>query len=76
MELLKRITLHPDICNGKPTIRETRIAVHSILEFLTAGDSQAEILEQFPTLESDDIAACLAFATALMNRRYVTKIPA
>ncbi len=46
-----RITINPDICNGKPTIRGQRITVQTVLEFLGAGDGEAEILEQYPSLE-------------------------
>lgn len=65
-----RITIDPDICNGKPTLRGKRIAVQTVLEFLSAGDSEAEILEQYPSLETEDIRACLRFATGLMDKRY------
>ncbi|MBU1668697.1 DUF433 domain-containing protein [bacterium] len=64
------ITIDPDICNGKPTIRGERITVQTILEFLSAGDSYDEILEQYPTLTREDIQSCLAFATQLMGQRY------
>ena len=57
-----RITINPDICNGRPTIRGQRIAVQTILEFLGAGDGEADILEQYPSLEPEDIRACLRFA--------------
>ncbi len=73
---LARITIDPEICNGKPTIRGKRITVQTILEFLTAGETRDEILHQYPALEANDIEACLAFATALMSRRYVIKVPA
>jgi uncharacterized protein (DUF433 family) len=56
-----RITIDPDICNGKPTLRGKRIAVQTVLEFLSAGDSEPEILEQYPSLEPEDIRACLRF---------------
>ncbi len=59
-----RITLDPDICNGKPTIRGKRITVQTILEFLGAGESREEILHQYPSLEVEDIDACLAFAAS------------
>ena len=58
-----RITIDPDVCNGKPTIREKRITVHKILEFISAGDSRQEILRQYPSLEADDITACLEFSS-------------
>ena len=66
-----RITIDPDLCNGKPTIRGKRITVQTVLEFLSAGDSQEEILKQYPSLEPEDIQACLTFATQLMNHKYV-----
>ena len=65
-----RITIDPDICNGKPSIHGTRVAVQTVLEFLGAGDSEADILAQYPSLDSDDIRACLRFATGLMDKHY------
>ncbi len=65
-----RITVHPDICNGHPTIRGMRITVETVLGFLSAGDSQDEILSQYPSLEPADIDACLRFAADLMAHRY------
>ena len=59
--LLARITIDPQICNGKPTIRGKRISVQTILEFLSAGDSAEDILYQYPSLEAQDIEACLHF---------------
>ena len=54
-----RITIDPEVCNGKPTIRGKRITAQTILEFLGAGESREEILRQFPSLEAEDIDACL-----------------
>ncbi|MBW6480659.1 MAG: DUF433 domain-containing protein [Bacteroidales bacterium] len=71
--LTDRITIDQNICNGKPTIRGTRIAVNTILEFLSAGDTAEEILKQYPGLVKEDIAACLKFAAELMNKNYVIK---
>jgi uncharacterized protein (DUF433 family) len=58
-----RITLDNNLCGGKPTIRRLRISVQTILEFLTAGNKPEEILEQYPSLELEDISACLQFAS-------------
>lgn len=69
----ERITIDENICNGKPTIRGKRIAVQTILDFLSAGDAPETILKQYPTLEMEDISACLKFASELMNRQYVIK---
>ncbi|BBL76712.1 DUF433 domain-containing protein [Methylomagnum ishizawai] len=65
-----RITIDPALCNGKPTLRGKRISVQTILDFLAAGDSEQEILEQYPSLEHDDIQACLRFAALLMSQHY------
>lgn len=69
-----RITIDPAVCNGKPTIRGKRITVQTILEFLGAGESREEILRQYPSLEDEDIDACLAFAAKLMSHNYVIKM--
>ncbi len=63
-----RITIDPDLCNGKPTIRGKRITVQTIVEFLSAGESEEEILNQYPSLEKQDIHACLSFASELVNK--------
>jgi len=63
--LLKRITLNPEICHGKPCIRNLRYPVELILELLSAGMSNDEILADYEDLEVEDILASLAFATRL-----------
>ena len=68
-----RITIDPAVCNGKPTIRGLRISVQTVLEYLGAGESREDILQQFPMLEPEDINACLAFASSLMSRKHSLK---
>ena len=63
----ERIVIDPDICNGKPTIRGTRITVQTILEFLAAGDSIEDVLEEYPSLSREDIQAGLKFASQNRN---------
>lgn len=63
--LYDRITLNPDICHGKPTIRNKRYTVDLILDLLASGMSTAEILDDYPALEKEDIQACLAYASRL-----------
>lgn len=60
--VLDRITIQPDLCNGKPTIRGMRITVETILQYLSEGDSAEDILEAYPFLEKEDIQAAVAFA--------------
>lgn len=68
-----RITIDDRMCNGKPTIKNKRITVNTILGFLSSGDSREEILLQYPSLENEDIDACLKFASELMNRNFTIK---
>lgn len=65
--LLNRITINPDIAHGKPTIRNTRHTVESMLEYLAGGDSTEDIVQSFPDLVADDVLACLAYAAASMR---------
>jgi uncharacterized protein (DUF433 family) len=61
----ERITVDPEICNGRPVVRGTRITVQTILGFLAAGDSIDDVLEEYPRLEKADILACLDYASKL-----------
>jgi uncharacterized protein (DUF433 family) len=56
------ITIEPDKRGGKPCIRGMRITVYDVLEYLAAGMTHQEILEDFPYLTEDDIRACLSYA--------------
>ena len=62
MSLIERITFDPEQCGGRPCIRGMRIRVKDVLDLLAAGVPEAEILEDFPYLEANDIRACLTFA--------------
>ena len=73
-QLLQRITVNPDICHGKPTIRNKRYTVDLILDQLSAGCAHADILADYPNLEEDDILACLAYATRLAKYSSYTRI--
>jgi uncharacterized protein (DUF433 family) len=69
--LLDRISIDPDICFGKPCIRGTRIWVSLILDFLAAGESEAEIIENYPQLTPEDIRAAIAYAADIARERIV-----
>jgi uncharacterized protein (DUF433 family) len=62
MDYRERITIDPDVRSGKPCIRGMRITVYDVLGYLASGMSEAEILEDFPYLEPEDLRASLAFA--------------
>lgn len=65
-----RITISPDICNGRPVVRGTRITAQSVLEFLAAGDSIEDVLDEYPALTREDVQACLDYASRLMANNY------
>ena len=65
-QMLKRITVNPEIFGGKPIIRGMRISVELILSLLAQGEAQEAILDDYPDLEPDDIRACLAYAHAVI----------
>ena len=75
-QLLNRITINTEICQGRPTIRNTRYTVDLILDLLSAGMSEAEIIDDYPALEIPDIKACLAFASRLSKVKSVNRIVA
>jgi uncharacterized protein (DUF433 family) len=62
MDYQKIITIEPDKRSGKPCIRDTRMTVTDVLEYLAGGMTQEELLAEFPDLTAEDIRACLAFA--------------
>ena len=67
MKLSERIVINPEICNGKPIIRGKRITVKTILEYLAAGETSANILQAYPVLEAEDIKAAVWFAAEVMD---------
>ena len=62
MNLLDRITFNARQCGGRPCVRGMRIRVTDVLDLLEAGLSPAEVLQELPDLEADDIRACIGFA--------------
>jgi uncharacterized protein (DUF433 family) len=68
-----RITLNPNVCFGKPTIRNMRYPVEMILDLLGAGMTVEDLLEDYPDLEREDIAACLQFASKLVQVNSIHK---
>jgi len=73
-EYSQYITIDPDRRGGKPCIRDTRITVYDILEYLASGMTENDILSDFPELSKEDIQACYAFAAD--RERKLIKIPA
>ena len=73
-ELLKHISIDPQICFGKPCIRGTRIWVSLVVDNLAENVSESELLAAYPQLTPTDIRAALAFA-AEMTRERIIPIP-
>jgi uncharacterized protein (DUF433 family) len=65
-ELLRRITVNPDVFGGKPIVRGMRISVELILSLLAQGETPQEVVDDYPGLELDDIRACFAYAHAVI----------
>ncbi|MEA5597271.1 DUF433 domain-containing protein [Rivularia sp. UHCC 0363] len=66
-DLLKRITINPKQCGGRPCIRGMRIRVSDVLDLFAAGLDASDILEEMPDLESEDIKAALLYASRKLN---------
>ena len=67
------ITIEPGKRSGKPCIRGMRITVYDVLEYLAAGMTQDEILDDFPYLTKEDIRACLSYAADREKAQLVVK---
>jgi uncharacterized protein (DUF433 family) len=65
--ILNRITFNAEQCGGKPCIRGMRIRVTDVLDLLSNGLTQKEILLELPDLEQDDIKACLVYASLRLD---------
>ncbi|MCK5719076.1 MAG: DUF433 domain-containing protein [Thiomargarita sp.] len=68
------ITIEANKRSGKPCIRNLRITVYDVLEYLASGMMIEEILEDFPELTLDDIKACLSFAADRERKLFVAPI--
>jgi uncharacterized protein (DUF433 family) len=65
MDLSDRITIDPEVCYGKPTVRGLRYPVEMILELLSSGMTADEILPDYEDLEREDILAALSYQIAV-----------
>jgi uncharacterized protein (DUF433 family) len=66
-DLLKRITVNPEQCGGRPCIRGMRIRVTDVLDLFAADLSAEQILEEMPDLEADDLKAALLYASRWLD---------
>jgi len=73
-KLLERITIDPEICHGKPTIRGLRYPVENMLELLASGMTIQELLQDYPDLEGEDFLSCLEYAAKLVQVKSIHKV--
>jgi uncharacterized protein (DUF433 family) len=73
---LTRITVDPRVCGGQPCVRGLRIPVSLVLKHLAAGKTPADVVDEFPELELEDIGECLRYAAWLASGRAVAIPPA
>ncbi len=66
-EMIARITSRPDVCGGRPCVRDTRIEIAVILDGLAEGLAEADIIDHYPQLTTEDIHAALAYAADLAH---------
>lgn len=69
--LLKRITIDPEVCGGKPCIKGTRIWVSLLLDFLASGMTEPELLAEYPQLAHEDVLAAIAYGAEASRERIV-----
>ena len=69
--LLRRISINPNVCFGKPCIRGTRIWVSLLLDFLASGMSIQGVIAEYPQLTDEDVRAAIAYGAEMSRQRYV-----
>ena len=72
--LLDRVSIDPEICGGKPSIKGPRLWVSLLLDFLADGMTEAELLTEYPQLTHPDVMAAIAYG-AEMSRERILPIP-
>jgi len=70
-----RITIDPRVLTGKPVVRGTRIAVEFVVELLSEGWSEQQILDNYPGLSHEDYLACLRYASDVLKSERIYLVP-
>lgn len=65
--MFERITSDPEVLGGKPRIRDTRISVEMILEWLASGATAASIVEDYPHIEIEDVEEAIRYASRFLE---------
>ena len=72
-QLYKTIVSNPDICNGRPVIKGTRITVKSVMSFVRAGDKDKKVLKGYPRITSEDLRTCKEFTSLFFEKPSLIK---
>jgi uncharacterized protein (DUF433 family) len=67
--MFERISIDPEIVHGQARIKGTRIPVHQIVRMLANGDTVEELLEEYPSINKEDVLACLDYAASLAEEQ-------
>ncbi len=76
MEWNDRIIMDPGVLTGKPIIKGTRISVELVIDLLARGWSHEQVIEQYDHITTEDIQACLAYASDMLKSEKVFPISA
>jgi len=71
MDWEDRIVVDEDVLVGKPTVKGTRLAVEFVIDLLAGGWTEAEITTNYPSLDREDIRACLVYASRILKAERV-----
>jgi uncharacterized protein (DUF433 family) len=71
VEWRERIVVNPEVMTGKPVIKGTRLTVDHVIELLAEGWTTDQIVEEYPGVTTDDVGACLAYASELVKSEKV-----
>jgi uncharacterized protein (DUF433 family) len=67
---MRRIVVQADVCGGKPVFEGTRITAQSVIEFLAAGDSVADVVRAYPVLNEEDVHEALRFSSKILDLEF------
>ncbi len=76
MNWMERIVVSPDVLLGKPVIKGTRLAVEFVIDLLAQGWTEQDILENYPGVTHEDIAACLSYASEIIKTEKIYALSA
>ena len=72
-QLYKNIVSNPDICNGRPVVKGTRVTVKSVMSFARAGDKDKKVLKAYPRITLEDLRVCKEFTSLFFEKPSLIK---